>query len=57
MIDLLWVGNHDPKRLITSSLSHFRVVFNGLENIEELLDMRMLRDQLYNVRTSILAKT
>ena len=44
LIDVLWVGNHNPTTLIGSALSHFRVIFNGLDNIDELIDMRTLRD-------------
>ena len=38
MIDVLWVGNQDVSRLQSGNLERFRVVFNGLENIDELLD-------------------
>lgn len=57
LIDLLWVGGHNPKQLIAQNLSHFRVIFNGLDNIGEMLDMRMLRDKLLNARSSIMTKT
>ena len=57
LIDVLWVGNHEPKRLQAKSLERFRVIFNGLENIDELLDFTMLRDSLLTVRSSIVAKT
>ena len=41
---MLWVGNHNPEQLIAQNLTHFRVIFNGLDNISELCDMRQLRD-------------
>ena len=57
IIDMLWVGNHNPELLIEENLTHFRVIFNGLENIGEMLDMRRLRDQLLTIRSSIMQKT
>ena len=50
MLDLLWVGSHNPKDVFASSLPHFRVLFNAIDNISEMIDMKMLRDQLLHIR-------
>ena len=56
LLDMLWVGGHNPQQLIPQSLCHFRVIFNGLHNIGDMIDMRALRDQLFQVRSAILDK-
>lgn len=50
MLDLLWVGSHNPKNVFASSLPHFRVLFNAIDNISEMLNMKILRDQLLQIR-------
>ena len=57
LIDLLWVGSHNADSVAPSVFENFRVIFNGVENVQEMCDMRRLRDQLLTVRHAILAKT
>ena len=57
MLDLLWAGKTNPKLLSPACLTHFRVIFNGLDNIADVINMRTLRDQLFQVRSAILMKT
>ena len=47
MLDVLWVGSHNPDQLIAESISHFRVIFNGLPGESKVVEMRSLRDQLF----------
>ena len=55
--DLLWLGHIDSRNFIYKHSSKFKVVFNAMWKIHDLTNMGHLRDQLLQVRTSLLLKT